>query len=325
MQGRLVAFDLQNILAVLFKDLTRGFLLGMQRISGDNAFLQIAHFGQCTLGGFDFAAVLFHAQRRHRNGHARGSIGDVERADRFADHLAVHRQTRWQFARTGAAPERECCSQCFEVDEAQQFVIDHVIGRTVQACLGIHGQPQHLSVLLMQRLAIAFDGCDGIWFIARKNLYVKRITRDLVLIQLRIDYLRNIIKFIENHIKYNITNKLSREQVDAVLTTQKYDRFNHTLLARPLYTNLEVLQTIKNGATHCSYDYLVNLKYSELIDDAYKRRKEELAKEEAKLKAAKKDPQGTQTWLNELQILEETIRLGLEKGWTYGHKEPNYK
>jgi DNA topoisomerase-2 len=166
------------------------------------------------------------------------------------------------------------------------------------------------------------------WFKARSELYIERIDRETILTNLRILFLKNVIRFIKNHLKYEINPKKKRGDVDNILAKAKYDTFNKTLLFSPKYTKAADLEhlIINNPDAGTSYDYLVDLKYSDLLEESCAKKEEELKKEMQKLKDLEDDAgdetfiKGAKTWIKELNELTNIIKLGLEKGWDYGEK-----
>lgn len=176
------------------------------------------------------------------------------------------------------------------------------------------------------------------WFVLRKKLYAERIDREIVLIELKMRYLKNVIRFTKHHQKYQISPKTKRDKVDEILAKEKYDTFNHTLLLNPKYTKVsEMRGLIMNSPIpgNTTYVYIVNLRYSEMIEDACKRRQTELDNLEKKLAILKLDlgenekngglPKGGKTWMSELDDLETTIKLGLSAGWDYGENAAKFR
>ena len=120
------------------------------------------------------------------------------------------------------------------------------------------------------------------------------------------------------------------------MTPAKYDTFNHTLLLSPRYTKVSELSSmIMNGPHNCTYNYLVNLRYSDMIEDACVKREDELKELIKRLDELHQDmgsdeatsgiPKGGKTWLKEIDELEETVKLGLSKGWDYGENEAKFR
>ena len=162
------------------------------------------------------------------------------------------------------------------------------------------------------------------WFPIRKQLYADRIDRHIILTKLMIIYLKNIIKFTKNHQEYNITPKTTEEEVVKILTKNKFDTFNETLLKNPKYTEIKNLEKMIINSTELgtTFDYLTNLRYKDMIESACKKRNVQLKEYEQKLKDLMLDNdekfKGKQTWLKELKELENVIKEGIMKGWSYG-------
>lgn len=169
------------------------------------------------------------------------------------------------------------------------------------------------------------------WFKERKRLYAIRIDREYCLTKLRICMLENVIRFTQMHAELKINNNMKISQVIEILSKNKFDRFHHTLLDQPKFTPLNELSEILNGNSS-TYDYLIDLKYRDMIEEACLKRADLLQQEKLYLAELEDDmgtdgdlPKGGKTWLKELNMLEETIKLGLEKGWDYGMVKPKFR
>jgi DNA topoisomerase-2 len=162
------------------------------------------------------------------------------------------------------------------------------------------------------------------WFPVRKQLYADRIDRHVIITNLLVSYLENIIKFTKNHQSYNITPKTSLDEVDKILTKNKYDKFNATLLLSPKYTKVSELSSLIINGVNCSYEYLIKLSYRDMVECACKKREQQLLDAKQKLKDLESDSgtdtkfKGYNTWIKELDQLESTIADGLKLGWSYG-------
>jgi DNA gyrase/topoisomerase IV subunit B len=189
----------------------------------------------------------------------------------------------------------------------------------------------HINMIDIDGTIIEFKKYNKVfdaWFEIRKKLYTSRIDRMIIITNFMIKYLENIIKFTKNHQKYNITPRSKEDQVYSILKENKYDTFNHTLLISPKYSTVEYLQTHIMNGEGTTYNYLVNLRYTDMIEKACKKREEELRQQKLNLLDLKMDDgsvimKGGKTWLSELEALECVIKEGLKKGWKYG--EDNYK
>jgi len=159
------------------------------------------------------------------------------------------------------------------------------------------------------------------WFWVRKTLYEKRIARELVLLRLRATYLENIIRFSKEHERYKITSRVAREKVDRILAEEKYDRFHHTLLESPKYFDVEYLRQNVLNAENSSFDYLMNLRYSDLIANACAKREEQHRQLLLEIKELEEDlaPKslftGQKTWTKEVLHAAEVVREGVKNKW----------
>ena len=171
------------------------------------------------------------------------------------------------------------------------------------------------------------------WFPLRKQLYSDRIDRHIILTNLMIIYLKNIIRFTKLHQSYNITPSSKEEDVSYILSTNKYDTFNASLLYNPKYTQLNELKKliINNIDVGTSYDYLINLRYRDMIESSCIKRESELLELEQKLNILHMDNgehdifKGCKTWLSELDNIEKVIIDGIKLGWSYGKDHAKFR
>ena len=171
-----------------------------------------------------------------------------------------------------------------------------------------------------------YEHVIDMWFPVRKQLYMDRIDRHIILTNLMILFLKNIIRFTKSHQQYNITPKTTMENVNKILTENKYDTFNASLLTNPKYTKISELKTliINNISAGTSYEYLIKLSYRDMIECACKKREQQLEEYEDKLKDLMSDNgcdsmfKGGKTWIKELNEVESVIDDGIKLGWSYG-------
>jgi hypothetical protein len=180
------------------------------------------------------------------------------------------------------------------------------------------------------------------WFETRKKLYEERIARAVVLSKLLIKYLKNIIRFSKERDSYGITNKTPEKKFNEILAKNNYDKFNKSLLSSPKYTSVSDLESAIvtkpeekwDEDMGTSYEYIITLTYRQLLEEACKKRREELDGEKARLKELladcpeiNKDVQfkGQNTWLKELDALEPIIEQGVSRGWGYVKNKPRFE
>lgn len=194
---------------------------------------------------------------------------------------------------------------------------------------------ENINMINEDGVVVEFKKYEGVidhWFPVRKQLYADRIDRHIIITNLMIIYLKNIIKFTKNHQNYDITPKSNEEAVNSILSENKFDKFNSVLLQNPKYTEIKDLEEFIIKKSTCtktedfgtSYDYLVNLRYKDMIESACKKRELQLLTLEQKLKDLLEDVgsdklfKGYHTWLKELKELENVISDGIKLGWSYG-------
>ncbi len=176
----------------------------------------------------------------------------------------------------------------------------------------------------------------NIWFEERKKLYGERIERYIVLSKLMIKYLENIIRFSEERDTLKITNKTLEQKFNDILSKNKYDKFNKSMLMNPKYCPVAELETNILGGS-ASYEYIIGLTYRSLLKESCIKRAEELEAEKQKLAellddyvdpGSNSDPlkfSGQKTWLAELNALEKIVQSGIEKGWDVKKVQPKFE
>jgi DNA topoisomerase-2 len=166
------------------------------------------------------------------------------------------------------------------------------------------------------------------WYIFRKNLYVIRIEREIILTNLKIKLLMNMQRFSREHDSYNITNKTDENTVIEILTKNKYEIFNHVLLENPKYTTVKELKNMITNPNHgASYEYLLKVSYRDLTKTQYEKRADEIEKLKNRLVDLSDETGlfiGAKIWLKEIDELEAAIEEGLATEWSYGENEVNF-
>jgi hypothetical protein len=167
----------------------------------------------------------------------------------------------------------------------------------------------------------------AIWFKERARLYGIRIDREIVATKLKINLLRNTIRFVEECNKYAL-NQRPIEEIQDILASKKFDRYVHAAIENPKYSTIDEMRAFENGPD-ANYDYLIDLSTRQMANKACDARAASLKRELTRLAELEADIKGqfkgANTWLRELDALEKTIRLGLQKGWDYGKPQPKFK
>lgn len=160
------------------------------------------------------------------------------------------------------------------------------------------------------------------WYKFRKELYAIRIDREIILNDLELLMLKNQQTFSKNHVKYNITSKIDITQLNKILTENKYNLINKSLLDNPKYTELNVLKEYIMDSKHgANYNYLIDMGYRDLTEEAYNKREQRIKEIETRQTYLKNETgtfKGAKIWELELNELEQAIKEGQSTDWFYG-------
>lgn len=160
------------------------------------------------------------------------------------------------------------------------------------------------------------------WFYIRKNCYHKRIERELILLKYKIIMLENIIRFIENHEKYNISKK-SDNVANKILTDNNYIALNTSIINNAgLLSNDKLEYNILS--VNQSYDYLLNLSYRKMNDNAYNNNKTKLKELQKLLKYYQTPDIYKEIWITEIDSLNKELKDKFKNGF-YQEDETLFK
>ncbi len=150
------------------------------------------------------------------------------------------------------------------------------------------------------------------WFPYRKNCYLQRIERLIILLKYKIIMLENIIRFIENHETYNLS-KISDDKADSILSKNKYVRLNKSVIESPGLIKNDKLEISITENTN--YDYLLNMSYRKMNDQSYNSYKNKLKEEKDLYKYYSKPDVYKSIWIEEIETLHKNMKDGLKTGF----------
>jgi DNA topoisomerase-2 len=151
------------------------------------------------------------------------------------------------------------------------------------------------------------------WFYIRKDCYIKRIDRELILLKYKIMMLENIIRFIENHEQYNISKK-SDSIANTILKDNCYIKLNTSIINSPgLLCNEDLENHILN--INQSYDYLLNLSYRKMNDQSYENNKKKLKELQKQLKYYQQPGIYKEIWIGEIDSLHKELKDKFKNGF----------
>jgi DNA topoisomerase-2 len=167
------------------------------------------------------------------------------------------------------------------------------------------------------------------WFRFRKDLYIKRIERERILNDLEIKMLKNQQLFSTLHDSYSISKKTKLDEMVSILEENKYNIFNVTLLNNPKYTSVvELVRLVTSADDGANYNYLINMNYRDLTEEAYSKRQARIKYlEDRQLYLLDETGifPGAKIWLVELDELEQAIKDGQATEWQYGEDDFIYE
>ena len=171
---------------------------------------------------------------------------------------------------------------------------------------------------------ISYEQAFDVWFEERKQLYIARVSRDIILTELEIAMLENIQRFSSNYTAYKFNNKMPETEMHAILAREKYLKFDAHLLKNPKFTNVNDLRELITQ--HASYDYLCLMNFREISAAYFDKRAAELEKLRARLVELNKPGPflGAAVWLAELAAITKIITDGLASGWFFGEGDYRY-
>lgn len=150
------------------------------------------------------------------------------------------------------------------------------------------------------------------WFPTRKECYIKRINRFLILLKYKIIMYENIIKFIENHEKYNLS-KVTDTIADQILNEYNYIKINKNIIESPGIIHNDKLEfEINNKGT---YDYLLNLSYRKMNEQSYNSNKTRLTELKKLFEYYNQTDIYKKIWNEEIDLLHKQIKHGLKNGY----------
>ena len=174
---------------------------------------------------------------------------------------------------------------------------------------------------------LEYDNYDEIlyrWFKARRDCYIKRVNREIIILRYKIIMCENYIRFIENHDSYGLS-KISENDANILLRKEKYDIINKDIVeCAGKIKNEDLEHAITNPNGGASYNYLMNLSYRQMNKDCHTKllKKLKLLKEE--LNILQKHDSYKNIWKSELNKLRPLLLKGFTDGF-YKEDETLFK
>lgn len=164
------------------------------------------------------------------------------------------------------------------------------------------------------------------WFNKRYDTYIKRFDRMRVIIRLRIIYVKQVIKFVEDHSKYNFSI-LDEDTAIGLLRADKFIMFNKSLLDNPEFTPIDEMESRICNSAGTSYNYLFAVGPKQRMEEARIARAKKLKELEDLYNHIISDNIIKQTWLEELKELDIIITKGTtdDRGWLHSERKVKFE
>jgi len=165
------------------------------------------------------------------------------------------------------------------------------------------------------------------WFPIRKQLYIDRIERSVLLLEYKIKFHENVLRFIlmdsEKNKKVNIDKDFSDAERDNILSKNKFIKFNKSVLMNPGYLkSSELYDAI--FVINAAYDYISDItirEKSKVSIEKLKNKLEDMKAEYARLQKLS----WKSLWIDEIDKLVPVVKEGLKTDWMFGHKKHVFK
>jgi len=164
------------------------------------------------------------------------------------------------------------------------------------------------------------------WFDFRKEGYIKRHERQLLLLKFKIIYFEQIIRFIDMDAREEIQiGKKSKAVRWQILKDAEFVEIHKTNLFTPKYLKIEELEKyIFSKDYGASYDYIDAITEGMKSTEEFSKLQNKL--QELKEELAKLQEQTWKSlWLNDIEELEKVIEQGIKTKWLFGTKQRIFK
>ena len=164
------------------------------------------------------------------------------------------------------------------------------------------------------------------WVSVVREFYKKRVEREILWINIYIEYIENIQRYLSEwgiggKLKKIDINNMEEDAYSAALENNKFKKFAKSKVENPVRIKEEDLISQCCGDL-AKYTYLINLTTRDEFKSATTSRNNKLTELHTRL-AYLKDPKtntpftGAAIWLNELAVLEGIINEGIKTNWAF--------
>lgn len=165
------------------------------------------------------------------------------------------------------------------------------------------------------------------WFNTRKQIYIDRFDRYLIILNIKILVLQNHIRFCDNITVYGINSKTTTAAMLKILVDEKYDKIDNSLLKDNMSIKNDQLHALIVNSATADFNYITNLRISDTNEEPNNKRKAELSEllyERDELMKPQQYFKGASAWLSELEKIKE-LKVKYADGWNPGNPDNKYQ
>lgn len=158
------------------------------------------------------------------------------------------------------------------------------------------------------------------WAPTRRDLYRRRLEREMVVLSLRIRLERAIIRFIEAGI--DLTKILDENAASEFLAQHGFPQFDAALIHAPHYTPTVDIERLSTSGPRVSHNYILTLYERDLVTSAKIKREKKINKMEQRAAEvndllAEQPFAGASVWAAEINAVAAAVARGEKSGWRF--------
>jgi hypothetical protein len=160
------------------------------------------------------------------------------------------------------------------------------------------------------------------WAPLRRDLYNSRLTRESIILELRLLEENAILRYITIASELELAKVENVEAASDILQSHGFPVLDTSLIHRPEYTPNETLYRLATSGASANYDYILDLKERDLVKKAAELRQKRvilLNSDLGKVKdqLAEKPIAGASVWREEIAEFNKVVSQGIATGWKF--------
>jgi DNA topoisomerase-2 len=166
------------------------------------------------------------------------------------------------------------------------------------------------------------------WFNHRHKYYTARIMRESTILNIKITYLCEKLRFCKNYLQLGFVEKLKEQQMIAILDTNKFARVNNGPFNRPGDADDNPTDKLFGLVfnNEGNYDYLLHIHTQDRSEENQIKMENNIKKLQSELDAINNEWKtdsfpGASQWLREIDAFEKVYNEGILSDWKFGEDD----